>query len=171
MCLTLFNAQNVSLCLLIMFVHFCVNHWGNWLSGCLSAPASTSSLLEGKHLDISAWPYSCPARVRLYSYSASLCGQLCVRVCIRVQQWKTRWGQLDSDFGICFTLRWLSSCQKKTGLFQLRMFLSMFIFAAIFPFECEHLVDNTVHREPGQVNKWHTAPDQKMWRLFKNTKC
>lgn len=82
MCLTLFNAQNVSLCLLLMFVHFCVNHWGNWLSGCLSAPASTSSLLEGKHLDISAWPYSCPARVRLYSYSASLCGQLCVRVCV-----------------------------------------------------------------------------------------
>lgn len=35
------------------------------------------------------------------------------------------------------------------------MYLTMFIFAVIFPFECEHLVDNAVHREAGQVNKSH----------------
>ena len=48
-------------------------------------------------------------------------------------------------------------CQavRKAGLFQLEMYLTMFIFAVIFPFECEHLVDNAVHREAGQVNKSH----------------
>ena len=115
-----------------------------WLSDCLSVTTDTSSLLEGKHPDISAWPYSCPARDSLFSCLAPLrtalcvcvccvclcvCVCVCVRVlclfmcvcvcvcvcvcmCVEVRQSKTMCGRLDGDFGICFTLRWLSSCQK-----------------------------------------------------------
>lgn len=60
-----------------------------WLSDCLSVTTDTCSLLEGKHSDISAWPYSCPARHSLFSRLAPLrtatfvCACVCGRACER----------------------------------------------------------------------------------------
>lgn len=64
---------------------------GNWLSDCLSVNTDTSRLLEGKHLDISAWPYTCPARDDLFSLSgrsADICTCMSVYVYVCISQTK-----------------------------------------------------------------------------------